>query len=141
MALMGEDPSSSLVRDGGWQLGGEKKTREDDLGLTCQEMESLCLGLAGLPGPTASLLRHLLDLRGCGVPGVGKQRLRKPSLRCKPEHASWCRVKTSRWLRKGLTYLARSLELWQMNGAWERQRWALKQGIFKRTFHIAAEVR
>lgn len=111
MALMGEDPSPSLVRDGGWQLRGEKKTREDDLGLTCKEMESSCLGLAGLPATTASLLRHCLDLRGCGVPEVEKQKLRKPSLRCKPEHTSWCRVKTSRWLHKGLTYLAHSLEL------------------------------
>lgn len=66
MALMGEDPSPSLVRDGGWQLGGEKKTREDDLGLTCKEMESSCLGLAGLPATTASLLRHCLDLRAVG---------------------------------------------------------------------------
>ena len=85
--------------------GREKNQREDDLGLTCKEMESLCLGPAGLPATTASLLRHLLDLRGCGVPGVGKQRLRKPSLRYKPEHASWCRVKTSGRLHKGLNYL------------------------------------
>ena len=53
--------------------GREKNQREDDLGLTCKEMESLCLGLAGLPATTASLLRHLLDLRGCGVPGVGSR--------------------------------------------------------------------
>lgn len=46
--------------------------REDVLGLTCREMESLSSGLAGLPGNTASLLKlkHPLNSRGCGVIGV-----------------------------------------------------------------------
>ena len=37
--------------------GREENQREDDLGLTCREMESLSLGLAGLPATSASLLR------------------------------------------------------------------------------------
>lgn len=58
-----------------------------------------------------SLLRlRPLDLRGFRVTEVREAELSKLSFRCRPEHVSWCRAKTSGWFDKRLITLSHSLE-------------------------------
>ena len=70
-ALIGEDPSPSLVRGGRWELQGKENQRGCS-GPAMQRNGILVSGLAGLPANAALLLRlrHPLNLRGCGVIGV-----------------------------------------------------------------------